>query len=403
MKKTRFFAKAASWILGLVKKARRKTPKKPHSKAIAKKRPIEIEDQNLPQILQKEEFFEAPKRSFFEASEEFSSIQLSPHTKRAYSKDLKGFFAYSLLNGVKSSNWNRTFTPKLVAEYRDWLVNDQKLAKSTATRKLAVVKSFFRWARSMELLRTDPSEMVRSFPQNQESKTGYLSRPQIRKLLLDFNDINDTGLFRALSRVVVETLLMLGLRRSEAASIRVGDLQYVHEEWLLRVKGKGDRERLLPLPPKLLTRWSQWLRRVNSDFPTLDMDQGPAEVLRWCEKNREIPLLISTKSKDGLKALSTSEIAHIVRKASRRAGLINRVSPHMLRATAITFALDEGASHRGVQQMAGWTSPLMISRYDKRLKDPKFSGLRHLKYAFQDLEEEEVEAIDKTQSLSASV
>ena len=90
---------------------------------------------------------------------------------------------------------------------------------------------------------------------------------------------------------------------------------------------------------------------------------------------------MSTKAKTAEHALSSSEVAWIVRKSARRAGLLNRVSPHMLRATAITHALDQGATHRGVQQMAGWTSPLMISRYDKRRKDPRFSAIDQLVYA----------------------
>jgi site-specific recombinase XerD len=396
MKKPRLLSKMGSWLRRVFKKRSPRSKKKPLLKS-----PSHASANAVPEIeiLQKNPPLEFEKRSFFEAADEFSGIQLSPHTKRAYANDLKGFFSYSLTRGVKASNWTSTFTPKLIAEYRDWLVFEKKLSKSTATRKLAVVKSFFRWARATELLERDPSELVRSFPQTQESKTGYLSRPQIRRLLSDFSEIPQMGLFRALSKVVVETLLMLGLRRSEAASIRLGDLKFVHEEWLLRVKGKGDRERLLPIPPKLLTSWSQWVRRVHADFPSLDLDQGPAECLRWIEKNAVLPLLISTKAKDFSQPLSTSEIAHIVRKASRRAGIPNRVSPHMLRATAITFALDEGATHRGVQQMAGWTSPLMITRYDKRLKDPKFSGLRHLKYAFEDLPDEE-ESDSDTSDLS---
>ncbi len=335
-------------------------------------------------------------RAFFLAADEFAGIQLSQHTRRAYTNDLKDFFSFVLLKGVTAKNWAETMSALMVAEFRDHLVGDRGLSKSTATRKIAVVKSFFKWARVRGLVGENPAELVRAFPQNQESKTGYLSRGEINRLLRDFNEISGMGLFRALSKVTVESLLMLGLRRSEAAAIRLGDLTYVHEEWLLRVQGKGNRERLLPLPPKLLRTWAQWLQRLYDEAPRETLLEAPAEWLRWLRAHELRPLLISTRSQTaGAKALSTSEIAHIVRKSSRRAGIVSRVSPHMLRATAITFALDEGATHRGVQQMAGWTSPLMISRYDKRLKDPKFSGLRHLKYAFEDMaDSDENDAIE---------
>jgi site-specific recombinase XerD len=81
-----------------------------------------------------------------------------------------------------------------------------------------------------------------------------------------------------------------------------------------------------------------------------------------------------------VKALSDGELARIVRKHCLKAGIPFRVSPHMLRSTAITHALDQGATHRGVQQMAGWTSPLMISRYDKKRMDPQYSAVHQLRY-----------------------
>jgi integrase len=107
----------------------------------------------------------------------------------------------------------------------------------------------------------------------------------------------------------------------------------------------------------------------------------PELWLNWVERHHDQPLLISTRATHHKKALSSSELAMIVRKTSRKAGLNKKVSPHMLRSTAITYALDQGASHRGVQQMAGWTTPLMITRYDKRRNDPRFSAVHHLKYA----------------------
>jgi hypothetical protein len=79
----------------------------------------------------------------------------------------------------------------------------------------------------------------------------------------------------------------------------------------------------------------------------------------------------------------------------------------MLRATAITHALDQGATHRGVQQMAGWTSPLMITRYDKRRKDPKYSGVWKLHYGQYEVDpikkpSDDVDAGPKVQAVAVS-
>lgn len=315
------------------------------------------------------------------AIDEFSGVQLSTHTQRAYRNDLRDFFAFLKTQGIWK-NWNDEVTPVLVAQYRAWLVGEKKLAKGSVTRKMAVLKSFFRWGQSRGWVEHNPAELVRGFPQTQESRTGFLDDKEIDELLTNLNVGSDERLSRHLARVVVETLLMLALRRSEATRLRAGDLEYLDGRWLIRVRGKGDRDRSLPVPPRLLQTWSTWWARLSEEAPqNASFNEDPAAWMSWARRHAEQPLLVSTKARNSLMPLSSSEVAWHVRKAARRAGLMNRVSPHMLRATAITHALDQGASHRGVQQMAGWTSPLMITRYDKRRRDPRFSAVDHLAYA----------------------
>lgn len=315
------------------------------------------------------------------AIEEFSGVQLSAHTQRAYKNDLRDFFAFLKTQGIWAS-WNEEVTPILIAQYRNWLVNERKLAKTSVTRKLAVLKSFFRWGQNRGWIDSNPAELLRGFPQTQESKTGFLADNEIGDLLGKLQVSREDRMSRHLARVVVETLLMLAVRRSEATRICAGDLELLEGRWLVHIKGKGDRDRVLPVPPKLLVTWSQWWARLSDEAPqAASLAEAPQSWLFWCRRHAEQPLLVSTRSRSADKALSSSEVGWIVRKAARRAGLSARVSPHVLRATAITHALDRGASHRGVQQMAGWSSPLMISRYDKRRKDPRHSAVDHLAYA----------------------
>jgi len=324
---------------------------------------------------------ELPQVLVSSAIQEFSLVQLSPHSRRAYSKDIEDFFRFLRTKQIWA-DWNRELTPLLVAEYREHLVVERELAKSSVTRKLAVVKSFCKWALARGWIERNPADLVRSFPQTQESKTGYLSVPELHKLLNSLAPMEGSRLYRALSRVVVETLVMLGLRRSEAASIHMKDLERLEGAWTLRVHGKGDRTRVLPLPERLLDTWSEWLRRLHSeDAPAASLREDPEAWVVFLKQHSQDPLLVSTRAKNFDSPLSPSEIGRIVRQTSRHAGLSQRVTPHALRATAITHALDEGASHRGIQQMAGWTSPLMITRYDKRRKDHRFSAIHHLSYA----------------------
>jgi len=359
-----------------------------HKKSLATKKPLYIDVTNnefeqtsfiAPSKNQNSGLPDVPISS---AIQEFSLVQLSPHSQRAYAKDLKDFFSFLRVQNIWN-DWNSSLTPLLVAEYREHLYSERGLAKSTVTRKLAVLKSFCKWAISRGWIDRNPAELVRSFPQTQESKTGFLSDHEIRKLLRSLpTDLESPRLFRALTRVTIETLLMLGLRRSEASAIHLNDIEYTDETWLLRVHGKGSRDRLLPIPPRLLATWSEWLERVVPDTaPFTNMEDNPTVCIKFFKAHRDIPLLISTRAKDFDTPISPGEIGHIVRKAGFFAQLPKRLSPHMLRATAITHALDQGASHRGIQQMAGWTSPLMITRYDKRKNDPKFSAIHQLLYS----------------------
>lgn len=315
------------------------------------------------------------------AMAEFSDVQLSPHTRKAYKKDLQDFFSFLRVKGVWEG-WEKAVTPALIAQYRNYLLQDRELAKGSVTRKLAVLKSFYRWSNARGWVSENPAELVRGFPQTQESKTGFLADSDIDRLLGSFPVLESRGLGAALGKIVVESLLMLGLRRSEASKMRVGHLEYLDGRWMIRIQGKGDRDRALPIPPRLLLTWSKWFQRLSDEAPRdQSLEEAPDSWLLWSQLHADQPILISSRAKSFDQPLSSSEIARIVRKEARRAGLVSRVSPHMLRATAITHALDQGASHRGVQQMAGWTSPLMITRYDKRRKDPRYSAVHHLKYA----------------------
>jgi integrase/recombinase XerC len=388
----RLWAKVKVAVRNTVRKAvgRSAKPRKKPQKRLPKKQAPELltapAEAALPEIQEAQKvaelgFARLPAVPVFSAIDEFSGVQLSLHTQRAYKKDLQDFFSYLRRQGIWEG-WVNEVTPIVVAQFRMHLVRERKLAKGSVTRKLAVVKSFYRWARSRGWVRDNPAELIRSFPQTQESKTGFLTDQEVDELLDHVEDGFEDRLALHLARVVVETLLMLGLRRSEAAAILAGDIHYTEQRWVLRVRGKGDRDRLLPVPPRLLETWAEWLRRLSDEAPFANgFEDHPGEWLDWCRRNADQPLLVSSRSRDFRTALSTSEIARIVRKSARRAGIVNRVSPHMLRATAITHALDQGASHRGVQQMAGWTSPLMISRYDKRRKDPQFSAIHQLRYA----------------------
>ena len=97
----------------------------------------------------------------------------------------------------------------------------------------------------------------------------------------------------------------------------------------------------------------------------------------WDRTDKDAPLFTPTKNpRTGHlnKILNPNAITYIVARYAMKAGVVKHVSPHSCRATCISNALDRKATHRSVQHLAGWTTPLMIQRYDKRREELKNSA-----------------------------
>jgi integrase len=123
------------------------------------------------------------------------------------------------------------------------------------------------------------------------------------------------------------------------------------EQFILRLRGKGNAERLVVLIPPVKNAIDHYLRITLKD-------QRQDQPLFTPIKNNRTGSL--------MKPIDSSLVYYIVTKYAKEAGIANRVSPHSCRATAISNARDHNVSDRAIQEFAGWTSPGMITRYDKR-------------------------------------
>jgi site-specific recombinase XerD len=272
-------------------------------------------------------------------------------------------------------SWLRTekYSPGLDAllEYRDYLVAPAEelglgLSRSSANRKFATVRTFLGWLQSRGFMKENPAIWVKNFRAKTESPTQGFSDSQVALILSAPNLHTRSGIMHSL---ILHILFYMGLRRSEVTLLRASHFgqSRVGENVVttLRVQGKGDKERLLPLPEAVLPILEEYFRRTGLSY---GMDR---------------PLFCAVKnnvSKKILAPLNTNTIAYIVKKYARKVGVDAKVSPHSCRATCISNALDQGASHRSVQQMAGWSSPLMIERYDKRETDLAHSAVHIVRY-----------------------
>ncbi len=281
----------------------------------------------------------------------FVQTQRSPHTRRAYEGDLRQFIGWLRAQGHDADSLD------VLLSYRDWLVTPTYsggagLSRTTANRKFSTLRAFLSWLQMRGRVAENPAVFVKNFRARTESPTLGFSDEEVARMLALPNQRTPSGLQHAL---ILHLLFFLGLRRSELVALRADHLGRAwvdQQEFLtLRVPGKGDKERVLPLPPPVVEILDRFLTRNR------------------IEVGHERPLFRPVRNNVTFvkeKPLSSHAIYYIVLKYAKKAGVLNRVSPHSCRATAISNALDHAASHRSVQDMAGWSSPLMIERYDKR-------------------------------------
>lgn len=288
-----------------------------------------------------------------QAMEGFLMNLRSLHTRSAYQKDLKRFFSYLWqqqaspeLAGGPATRLNRS----ALIQYKEFLITSN-LEHTTIDRHLATLKSFFQWLVGEGFLDQNPTEGVRFLKLKKVSPTRGFSDEEVCRILAMPSPHSRSG---AMHQALLSVLFFCGLRRSEACSLQMKHLRFEKGQPYLCVQGKGNRERLLVVPPQVwqsLTHYFQIARRSL---------QEEDSFLFQSER------LFQGKRRGGENGLNPSTIFYLVRRYARCAGIHERVSPHSCRATAISNARDHQVPDRAIQEFAGWSTPQMITRYDKR-------------------------------------
>jgi site-specific recombinase XerD len=291
------------------------------------------------------------KGEILQEMQRFVLTQRSSHTKRAYEADLKQFISYLRAERQRGDSFDALLA------YRDWLTKPELtggagLTRGSANRKFATIRSFLGWLQARGKAKENPSLWVKNYRAKTESPTQAFTDIEVAEMLSLPNCKTLSGHMHS---VILHLLFFLGLRRGELAGLQgrhVGWMRNGDEKCLtLRIPGKGDKERILPMPKKVENILLDYMERRRIEI-------GEDDYLFSPVKNNV------TKVKQ--KPIATQSIYYMVKKYAARAGVDRKVSPHSCRATAISNALDHAATHRAVQEMAGWSSPLMIERYDKR-------------------------------------
>jgi integrase/recombinase XerC len=212
-------------------------------------------------------------------------------------------------------------------------------AKTTIARRLASLRSFFKFGQREGWCSTNPAKPLRN-PRKPRALPHFLSAAEIEQLLTAPDLTEPMGLR---DRAIFETMYSAGLRISEVAGLSDGDLDLAGG--LLRVRGKGKRERMSPVGSFAINALRGWLsQRTLSP----KIKPGPAAPV-FCNKFGQ--------------RLTTRSIARMLEKYLKLTGLDLRTTPHTLRHSFATHLLDRGADIRSVQELLGHKSLVTTQIY----------------------------------------
>jgi integrase/recombinase XerD len=291
--------------------------------------------------------------------EGFLLDQRSPHTQRAYGKDLKRFMQF--LAARKFNRGPERLDRSVLIAYKDSLLSE-KLEHTTIDRHLATLRSFFRWLVDDGILEKNPAEGVRFLNPKRLSRTNGFSDEEVVRILKQPNLHTRIG---AQHYAVLMILFYCGLRRSELCELRNSSLGEERGHRVLRLRGKGNSERVVVVTPPVWSAIRHYCMIVRKDLSRDEFLFSPIRNNRTGERN---------------KGLDPSMIFYIVTRYAKLAGVANRVSPHSCRATAISNARDHNVPDRAIQEFAGWANPDMITRYDKRKSSVENSAAHAIRY-----------------------
>ncbi len=257
--------------------------------------------------------------------------RLAANSVEAYLRDLR-LFAHFILR-----MWDvppQKVEPQMVERFMAWLF-DKGREKTSQARALSSVKSFFNFLMMEDRIEASPAEFIQS-PKFGRQLPDILSTDEIDRIIAAVDTSTVKGLR---DQAMLEVLYSCGLRVSELISLRIQDLFF--GEGYIRVIGKGDKQRLVPISTVARERIHRYL------------DKRPGA------RSNEEALFLNNRGRQ----LTRVMVFTILRQAAQRAGIDKHISPHTFRHSFATHLLEGGASIRQVQEMLGHESILTTEIY----------------------------------------
>lgn len=247
----------------------------------------------------------------------------SKYTIAAYQEDIRQFFVF--IEGRKP------LTQCTYLDIRKYLayLDSCGLERSTQARKLTAIRTFFKYLKRNDILPNNPTETINS-PKKTKKIPVVLTQQEMGRLLEEMFTAEDPLTIR--DKAIFEVLYSSGLRVSELVYLKKEDID--NSLKLVRVMGKGSKERIVPLGTKA---WEAIERYLLLSRP------------RLVKEEKAVALFVNNQGKQ----LTTRGIRYIVDKHVTRFSLALKITPHVFRHSFATHLLDNGADLRVVQELLG--------------------------------------------------
>ena len=252
-----------------------------------------------------------------------SERNASPQTVRAYSSDLARYLEWAERSGADPLGADPRILRRYLAE-----LDRAKYARSTIARRLSAVRSLFAYLNREGAIAYDPASVVAS--PKLPARLPRLVPTDVLSALLDAPGTETPSDLR--DRTILELLYATGARVSELASLDMGDVDLTVGQ--IRVTGKGDKQRILPLHREAVSRLGRYLNEGRSEL-------HPSGTERAVFLNRA-----GTRLTDG-------GVRRMLRRHLDAVGAASGVTPHTFRHTFATHLLEAGADLRTVQDLLG--------------------------------------------------
>ncbi len=261
---------------------------------------------------------------------------LSINSIKAYNNDLKKLLQYLDYAGIHIGP--EEIGQEIIKDFIKW-INDLQMSQRTQARVISGLKAFFKFLLIEERIKEDPTALIES-PKISRMLPDILSLEEIEKIEASI-DLSKPDGHR--NKAIIGVLYGCGLRVSELIELQISDMNL--DMGYLKVRGKGDKERFVPIGSSAVREINHYLSQRNA-------------LTNISEESKDI-LFLNRRGKN----LTRVMIYTITKNLALKAGIKKKVSPHTFRHSFATHLIEGGADLRAVQEMLGHESILTTEIY----------------------------------------